>query len=189
MVRASPIDARQERVASGTELTAAVCRNACCQVALRRDRRDVPALVLHQATIAIASLPTRVQYLTVARFTGGDIAPSAQAICYAMMISRRTVQCWNGYVGLARPARVLAAARLAGIWRPLRSRQISLLRAADLVGFESDRTISRSCRRLAGCGPTSIRGYSDEEFANGLARSLLPCGECHARTTMYGRPR
>jgi len=151
---------------------------------LNRDRSDVPALVLHRANIAIASLPTRVQYFTAALFAGGDIPPSAQAFSYAIAISRRTLQRWNAHVGLAHPARVLAIARLARIWRPLRLSRISLLRAANLVGFESERTLSRSCWRLAGCAPASIRGYSEQEFASRLVRSLLPGGERGAQATV-----
>jgi AraC-like DNA-binding protein len=151
---------------------------------LDRNRSDVPAVVFHHANNAIASLPTPMQYLTVSLFAGGDIAPSAEAFSYAVLVSRRTLQRWNAHVGLAHPARVLAIARLARIWRPLRLRRISLVRAANLVGFESERTLSRSCRRLADCAPASIRAYSDEEFAKRLVCALLLKSERGAQPTI-----
>lgn len=135
---------------------------------------DVPALVLHHASAAIASLPACIQLPTAALFTGSRIAPSMQAFSLAAGVSRKTIQRWNAYVGLAHPACVLTIARLARVWRLLRSRRLSVPRAASLVGFGSTRTHSRACWRLACCPPASVRDCSDEEFANLLARALLP---------------
>lgn len=135
---------------------------------------DVPARVLHHAQIAIRSLPIHIQRSTVALFTGGNIAASVKAFGAAAGVSRKTVQRWNARAGLAHPARLLTIARLARTWRLLRSRRISLLRAAALVGFESERTLSRSCLRIARCTAASIRDYSSEEFASRLALALLP---------------
>lgn len=148
---------------------------------LGRDGPDVPSLILHDSNSVIARLPTPIQRSTVALFAGGDIARSTQAFSYTMGISRRTLQRRNIGVGLAHPARVLAIARLARIWRLLRLRKISLLRAADLVGFKSEHTLSRSCWRLAGCAPVRIRDYSDREFASRLVHSLLLYGESGAQ--------
>lgn len=138
-----------------------------------RADKDVPALVLHHVNVAVTRLPIRIRRSTIALFAGGTIAPTAQVYSEAIGVSRRTIQRWNARVGLAHPACVLSIARLARTWRLLQSTRISVVRAALLVSFPSERTFSRQCGRLARCAPAKIREYSGEEFAGRLARALL----------------
>lgn len=134
---------------------------------------DVPGLLLHYAGSAISILPPAVRIPTVGLFTGGSIPFSTLALSERVGFNRRTVQRWYRRAGLVGAGRVLSVARLSRAWRLLRARRLSIQRVASLAGFGSTRTLSRACRRLAGCGPMDVREHTASAFAEQLAIALV----------------
>lgn len=136
------------------------------------DELEVSTLLLHRFARAITGLPPSLRNATVALFTGHPIPSSTSTFSEWTGVDRRTSQRWYKRIQLAGMAHLLTIARLARAWRLMQSDRLSHSRIAMLTGFGSTRTLSRGCRRLAGCGPTEVRTYTAVEFANRLVRGL-----------------